>query len=519
MPRARNKRVRVKKLTRNEHRFGVTKMPFVRRRHIPKAKNRRGLTRIQLLSNVPEVITRTSEHVTFTAKRKVRMRKSKRIKIQTRTLTSIPGESPREHRQEVLILQPGKLDPLEKGVKLRVSCDCVTGDTRVLTDEGYKTVYSLIDHQSDPSKDFPINYVVNDEVRKGSVPFHKGIQPVWKITLSNGHSFEATREHKILLYKGKDFKARYKRKAKATKHYRWTKVENLKIKDSVAIHTSNIERTRRDTKYWNSYLAGVFYGDGTWNPPSITIASHKEIKDILANECGIAWSESGKGRILIEYKAQEILYKLGFCKDDRHYIPLDSEHLNIYGFISGLIDADGHINKWGQCTIVGTEQLRPLAERLTELGVPGIKFNLYREEGTHVSGDYVATKDSYSIGLKPQAIYSIGKNLESLKYHNWVENSDKEPRRHTNTASIESIEYAGQKHVYDITVPGAKRFVAESAIVHNCEWHMYVCEVALNKYGASPIRYSNGAYPKYTNPSGIPIVCKHIHTLLTRKSL
>ena len=42
-----------------------------------------------------------------------------------------------------------------------------------------------------------------------------------------------------------------------------------------------------------------------------------------------------------------------------------------------------------------------------------------------------------------------------------------------------------------------------------CEWHCYYCEVALEKYGASKIIFSNGEKPTVTNPGLRPMVCKH----------
>lgn len=48
----------------------------------------------------------------------------------------------------------------------------------------------------------------------------------------------------------------------------------------------------------------------------------------------------------------------------------------------------------------------------------------------------------------------------------------------------------------------------------DCEWFLYVCEVALNSYGAAEIKYSNGKWPVITNPRGIPLLCKHLYTHL-----
>ena len=63
----------------------------------------------------------------------------------------------------------------------------------------------------------------------------------------------------------------------------------------------------------------------------------------------------------------------------------------------------------------------------------------------------------------------------------------------------------GKMRVYDLVLPqdSTHSFVANGFIVHNCE-------VPLAKHKAADIIYSNGAWPRQTNPTGIPWVCKHL---------
>ena len=230
---ARNRKPRRGKVSRNEQRYGVTKMPFARKKRIPrpKTKRQRGLTRIQLLANIPEVVTRTQEHVTFTSKKKVRMRKSKRIKILTKTLTSVPGEATRRHEQEILILQPGELDPFRKGTKLRVSCSCewhmyvnevilnkygaapirysngaypkftnpsgvpmvcLAGDSLVRTDEGMLSIKDVtIDHKVE---------TLTGDMQQVLESAQTGVRPIRDIVLDSGKCLKATDNHPILVW-------------------------------------------------------------------------------------------------------------------------------------------------------------------------------------------------------------------------------------------------------------------------------------------------------------------------------
>lgn len=47
----------------------------------------------------------------------------------------------------------------------------------------------------------------------------------------------------------------------------------------------------------------------------------------------------------------------------------------------------------------------------------------------------------------------------------------------------------------------------------NCEDFGYKCEVALHKFGATDILYSDGSFPQETNPKMIPMACKHIYAM------
>jgi len=44
----------------------------------------------------------------------------------------------------------------------------------------------------------------------------------------------------------------------------------------------------------------------------------------------------------------------------------------------------------------------------------------------------------------------------------------------------------------------------------SCPYFKYHCEVVLTKHGSSAVVQSNGQRPRFTNPRGIPRVCKHV---------
>lgn len=85
--------------------------------------------------------------------------------------------------------------PLYRSSHVWVSCNCLVGDTKVLTDQGWRTIFSLTD--PNPTSDFPINYIVNGKIFKGSTPWNTGVKPVWEMGLENGKTLRATAEHEI----------------------------------------------------------------------------------------------------------------------------------------------------------------------------------------------------------------------------------------------------------------------------------------------------------------------------------
>ena len=523
----------------------------------------------------------TVQHVSFRSARYYYDRLG-RITLECVTVTRIPGENQRLHKMQWYARDQNYSGKLSQCPSIMASCDCVTGDTRVLTDKGMKTIYSLIDRSSNSAIEFPINYIVNGKIHKGSVPYHKGKKPVWEITLENGSKLKATKEHKIRVLReiirprnyigtgpvilsgadnrnayiwnlkfadGKKLKVtdmvswckqnnhnyksfvrainlgkQYKNIVEVTKtrpirikvapkkqvftserkrSFRWVRVKDLKTGDLIALNTSKfIDIVKRDPSYWKSYFMGVFHGDGTLNPLSIECHAHKKIIDLIKNS-GVSLQESEqKGRYLIPIEGIEILHPI--IMKNRHYIPDD---INIFGFVSGLIDTDGSVSSDNRVSIYGSIELEVIADKLKSLGIKGIKFNLNRKKGTKTNLG-ISTKDMYVLHISVGGLKQIQKNLCSVKLDHLKEL--KEINVHENVSKVKSIVFKGNSHVYDISVPGIQRFVAESMIVHNCKRWLYFCEYAWWSKGLAEIRYCNGEFPVTTNPGRKIFCCKHL---------
>jgi len=74
-----------------------------------------------------------------------------------------------------------------------------------------------------------------------------------------------------------------------------------------------------------------------------------------------------------------------------------------------------------------------------------------------------------------------------------------------------------RKHLQTITLLSGRKASNRRAKVRldcDCEFFTYYCEHALWRYGAAEIKRSNGLFPHVTNPRAVPIVCKHLDTIL-----
>ena len=53
----------------------------------------------------------------------------------------------------------------------------------------------------------------------------------------------------------------------------------------------------------------------------------------------------------------------------------------------------------------------------------------------------------------------------------------------------------------------------------SCEYFLYNCEVADAETDNSTVKYSNGAFPKITNPQGVGHLCKHLISAFKKGAL
>lgn len=254
---------------------------------------------------------------------------------------------------------------------IEVSNPCVTGDTLILTKNGYKRIDSIVNTEQDVWNGYQFSKVV---------PKITGYnQKMLRIHVSNGMSIDCTRYHKFVLSNGNRVKAEDLIIGDKLKKWEYPVIEgNLKLS--------------------NAYTKGFYSGDGTTGKNEIALYGEKmKLLDRLAhkgfNTCG--------GRILC--RLQDDDYDKTFVPTSEYTVASRLE------WLSGIVDSDGNRNSdEGSIAISSIDKmfLEKIQLMLSTMGVSS-HITLMREGGykllpknndTNDYGEYLC-KDCYRLTI------------------------------------------------------------------------------------------------------------------------
>lgn len=450
----------------------------------------------------------------------------------TKSVT-LDGGKPRTYNHHVVARDMTASVSQSKAV--HVSCQCLGENTRVLTDEGYKTMLEIAGPVAD---EYPIKYKVGRCTYNGSRPFFTGVKKTWRITLSNGNSILSTAEHLFRRIDAIKFnpvfgKVKGKRKylrTERTVDRSWVKAGKLSVGDKLAVPNIPAYTIGNQKTFDEGFFLGLIMGDGTvsmegYTNLGLTLQDRKRVlvkylddMDIIKSinsQTDPEWNNRPFDRISFNNYAYEILARHKFVNKES----VDIRNIDtLMGYLSGLLCTDGSVGDGHILTICGSEScLRQLKAYMEDYGYP-VKLRLSRAAGYKTNWS-VSTKDMYMLSLNRPIIEKID-GLRLLAHHSdkLYSHERSYQQRKVQYTTILDITYAGKKRVYDITVPDAEHFVAEGVIVHNCPRHMYYYEFSLNKRGGADIIFSNGEPPLNTNPALYAGACKHVLRVLEKIS-
>lgn len=346
------------------------------------------------------------------------------------------------------------------------SFPCFTGDTLVLTKDGYKRIKDVEVGEYVLSHDNKYHKVVRSQ--------KTGTKNIWQIKGMGIHEIRCTDNHKFYVRKRTKYYPR-KEDGKRTIRRRfgepeWKPLNEIDKNDflGVAINQNSIipdyisKSLSENHSFW--YIVGRYVGDGWFgNNATVICGNERKIEELLTHldNCGFRYSISDARTCLrariVSQELFDVCSKFGHGASEK-YIPgfmFDMPEQYIKSFLRGYFCSDGcfkgrryHISSINPILIYGTAQLIAKAYKQ-----PYSIYKTKRKPTCVIEGRTVNQKDSWEVVWKKEerkqdnAFYEDG--------YVWF--------------PIQSIADLGQtEDVYDLTIEESHSFTANGVIAHNC---------------------------------------------------
>ena len=399
---------------------------------------------------------------------------------------------------------------------------CFTGDTEVLTEQGYLPIKECDGKKVLSYFDNDINLKENQSWQTCNL-IENGVKDVYEIDIYGNSSVKATSNHLFLTVS-------YKNKTKSITH-EWKKLGELKNGDQICLPSHNplpgyekcdIIDNEYSTIGWmlgdgwqskgkNKTVYGVCFGPNDVYAKDIVVEqlckwynqSEKHKNDgtngktlnCYKDKNGVLnWSSSKQSFILyikerfglLEYTAQD--------KKISDQIKKNTTPAQISSFLSGLFSADGSVymsnvsNRFYVTLSSSSKNILQDVQRL--LRRFGIKSNIMHY--------LVKSRNRYQGKLTIENYSSIKKYYESIGFSLSKEKQEqlitgvklfKKREKWRDYAVVKNISYFGKETVYDLNVPNTHNFIVEQLVVHNCN----LASIALPKF----VKYNETGQPYF----------------------
>ncbi len=399
--------------------------------------------------------------------------------------------------------------------RINASNPCVTGDTRVLSENGtWRRIDSLLEK---PTTILTNTGFIQASAIKGS--FKTGEKPVYTLSTESGYELKLTGDHKVFTVNRGFVSA-----------CELTKDDLLLIPNSAVAPLETIDE-KDQTLY---QLIGVYLGDGCGGTVNanrgIQITMHKEQEASILQKFAAYVAEnyerqthklspatvqltqtSGKYVVTNTTLIQEISRLVNIsnlshqkCLSDAIFaLPLGAQKY----VLQGLFSADGTVANYGdksQYVALDSTSLQLLKDvQLMLLGF-GIRSKLYKNRRAGKSTSLLpdgkgglkeyTIREMYSLRISRSSRHVfqklIGfmsespkqKALERLNVH-------VESYRDVPFERVASLVYEGVQSVYDLTEPITHSFVANGITIHNCSEYMFLDDSACNLASINLMRF------------------------------
>lgn len=390
---------------------------------------------------------------------------------------------------------------------------CVSGDTEVLTDKGYRKVKDLYDSQED------FNVVVDERARtmdldnigtsiQKSTKMFKTSEDaeVFKVTTLEGREISATAWHKMYVERNGDI----------------VKIPllDLEIGDKILVNSDSISSRGEFHNPDLAYVAGVVAADGTGYAlrgnnygakislygdkdeviDDITSAIHNSLQgrdDLVERQATLSpefvWSGSSSRHSISSAPLYKLFKEHGYdIKEKKVQVPdfiKQSDEDTQIAFLNGIFQMDGTITgskKYNSISIeLGSVHQDFLLDVQKLLGTFGISSRIYaskKEDSFVMMPDGHGGEKEYlqkkSWSLRVSSMQEATKLHDLLSWrsvHNnrWNELTGDRVKENYNIkrnkfAIVKSIEFVGNEDVYDVTVENGHSLIFNGIVTGNC---------------------------------------------------
>ncbi len=342
---------------------------------------------------------------------------------------------------------------------------CISGNSYVLTDAGYKQVNNLLNT--------PWKAVVNGNIYEATAFWETGYKQIYNITLANGATIKATLDHKLQLVDGS-----------------WVSVSDSlgKVLKNNVVETYAVSDIFSED-FKTGWLVGSIVGDGyyTTNSGSAVMYWGKSANELAeyANNCLGRKSILTRTENKIKIRTNTINALLNT------FIEIDTKELKpaiyskskefISGFLSGLFDADGSVQGTalkGYSVRLSQSKISLIEHCQRLLHMLGVSSKVYKNRRLENDKYWAQGNKVYTSKAQHELIISSSDLLQfssavhfmtTYKYNKLntiIENTNFYSSK-TKTKVI-NIVLSGVEPVYDCTVNDIHCFDLNGIIAHNC---------------------------------------------------
>jgi len=374
---------------------------------------------------------------------------------------------------------------------------CFTGDTLISTTKGLIPIKDLVDKKVKTISDLRVIGSQGTFIEDG-IGFKSGVKEIFEIKLQNNQKIKLTDNHKVWTKDG------------------WKEVKNLKVKEDYmyvqnSISQHFVNNLENEKEFDNGYLLGLLVGDG-WicknnnttqygfcfneNEEDMMNFVETKINNLILSGRHTNWHRSSNGsksfelttssKDVVEYFKRWGYYcdvnEYGYMRGTRRSSKFISDDVLQEspsfkrGFISGLYDSDGSIQRVGngntgkgkKITLVTSK--KNIAERiqimLNEFGIPS-------SIGSRISKLNEKLFTAYTVNISRKLSCMAFKKLIGSKHSeksnilNDYEFGSIWNEKYYGMFKVKSIKSLGEQEVYDVETNVTHSLIANGIVVHN----------------------------------------------------